>query len=331
MRPVWLHGSRLTTAVVPAAAEPSLAERDGLGVGRTRSAVEAFGNDPAVVSEQHAAHPRVGAERHPRAGRERQCALHRGALRGGERHRLLSGPSRAPGQTARPTPISVVITCVRFPSGLSPSVQELHLVNRSLAVTGSRTSERKKRIDQSPPARNYTDPRARELLTRHRPACHTPNDLGHDLDHARPLGNFSDAPQVTAVWPPPRSSSPCSRAACSSPSRRATVRPRPRPRPPEPISAPDGRSATSERPAGAPVLGSCAPVTGGVDLCSDHAAPRFALRWTTDDGRSWNAQTFDCPAAAVGSGRLTEATPAGGGRWFRRRDPPAVRDGAALR
>ena len=32
--------------------------------------------------------------------------------------------------------------CVRFPSGLSPSVQESHLVSRSLAAIGSRTSER---------------------------------------------------------------------------------------------------------------------------------------------------------------------------------------------
>lgn len=86
-----------------------------------------------------------------------------------------------------------------------------------------------------------------------------------------------EAPSVTPTLP---AISDGSRVTAGQPSTRTS----------KPI---DASSATSERPAGAPVLGSCAPVTGGVDLCSDHSGPRFALRWTTDDGNSWSTQSFD--------------------------------------
>jgi hypothetical protein len=53
--------------------------------------------------------------------------------------------------------------------------------------------------------------------------------------------------------------------------------------------------APAARPAGAPTQGSCAQVAGGVELCSDHSAPRFALQWTSDGGDSWSVKSFDVP------------------------------------
>ncbi len=64
---------------------------------------------------------------------------------------------------------------------------------------------------------------------------------------------------------------------------------------PDVIDAAASTAEQPERPAGAPKQGSCAHVTGGVDLCADHSGPRFALRWTNDGGGSWNTKLFDVP------------------------------------
>ena len=82
------------------------------------------------------------AEGYARARRQREGTRHRGLLGWGETHQVAPRVHRAlRGRRCGGARLvaCVDVTCVRFPSGLSPSVQELHLINRSLAVTGSRT------------------------------------------------------------------------------------------------------------------------------------------------------------------------------------------------
>ena len=122
-------------------------QRVGLGVGGAGTAVVALGDRRAVVGEEHAADP-AGVVDHRDTGRrgQHQGAAHRVALRWCGRH-VSSGPvgltdsgddGGLDGSTADGRPTATT-TCVRFPSGLSPSVQDFHLVNRSLGVSGSRT------------------------------------------------------------------------------------------------------------------------------------------------------------------------------------------------
>ena len=86
VRPVWLQGSSVTTAVVPRGPAPARAERVGLGVRRARPAVVALGDGRAVVVEQDAADAGVGPERHAGGRREHEGAPHRGLLGGGAAH-----------------------------------------------------------------------------------------------------------------------------------------------------------------------------------------------------------------------------------------------------
>ena len=59
---------------------PRLGQRVGLGVRAAGAAVVALGDRRAGVVEQHAADPRVGAERYAGRGRQREGARHRGLL-----------------------------------------------------------------------------------------------------------------------------------------------------------------------------------------------------------------------------------------------------------
>ena len=114
-----------------------------LGVRTARSTVVALGHDRACVVDEDAADSRVRTPRHVGGAGELEGTAHRAVLGCGERHarpssgRGLRGRRQWPGHTQRVRPEPM--PCVRFPSGLSPSVQEFHLVNRSLAANGSRT------------------------------------------------------------------------------------------------------------------------------------------------------------------------------------------------
>ena len=116
-----------------------------LGVGGAGATVVALGEDVAVGGEDDATDPGVGAGRGVGGGRGPEGASHRGRLHGGERsHPVLSlgcagERHRHAGLTGCTAPVRRGVSRVRFPSGLSPSVQEFHLVSRSLDATGSRT------------------------------------------------------------------------------------------------------------------------------------------------------------------------------------------------
>ena len=94
VRPVWLHGSRVTTAVVPRAAWPARGQRVGLGVGGAGAAVVALG-DGAARRRRAARSRRGGWDR----GGRRACAAsssaraHRALLGGGEAVSPLGAPS----------------------------------------------------------------------------------------------------------------------------------------------------------------------------------------------------------------------------------------------
>ena len=61
MRPVWLQGSRVTTAVPPRARSPACGSATDLGVRPAGVRVEALADDLAGGVEQHAADDGVGA------------------------------------------------------------------------------------------------------------------------------------------------------------------------------------------------------------------------------------------------------------------------------
>ncbi len=98
VRPVWLQGSRVTTAVAPRAASPASCRAAASACGRARAAVEALGDLGAVVVDDHAADARVRPQRDPRARGQDQRSLHRPtlggvALGGGGGHLPLSSSS----------------------------------------------------------------------------------------------------------------------------------------------------------------------------------------------------------------------------------------------
>ncbi|MBU1801210.1 MAG: hypothetical protein KKA97_03010 [Actinobacteria bacterium] len=53
----------------------------------------------------------------------------------------------------------------------------------------------------------------------------------------------------------------------------------------EALRSRDAYAIVSSEPDGAPDLGSCSRLTGGVDLCADHRPA--VLSWTDDDGGTW--------------------------------------------
>ena len=170
VRPVWLHGSSVTTAVAPRARSPA----------RVRASTSACGepaprwNPSATVSagrvEQHAADPWVGAEGDARRAGQLEGAHHRGALGAAGGHRVPSRPCRrTPGRRERQA-------CRLTGSPACASHPDFH--RRSRSSTWSTGCWLQPGRGLSPPARNYTDPRARELFTRfsHQPA--TPRTPG---------------------------------------------------------------------------------------------------------------------------------------------------------
>ena len=145
VRPVWLQGSRVTTAVLPRAEPPARARASASACrlpaprwkpSATRTPASSRRTQPTrglgpsgTPGVRASSRARVIARLRSAAVNPISPLLSAHGLRG----RRGEGGRLAPRGTA------AVLTCVRFPSGLSPSVQEFHLVNRSLATTGSRT------------------------------------------------------------------------------------------------------------------------------------------------------------------------------------------------
>ena len=136
VRPVWLHGSSVTTAVVAARVVAGLGQRVGLGVRRPRAAVVALRDGPAVVGQEHAADPGVRAERDAGGRRQLEGARHRRLLGCRDLHAVASPVrSRGSGATARPTcPPSggtsrTTPACASHPD-FDRRSRNLHLVNR---------------------------------------------------------------------------------------------------------------------------------------------------------------------------------------------------------
>ncbi len=166
VRPVWLQGSRVTTAVPPRAALAGLGQRVDLGVRGAGAAVPAGADDgarrrPASTQPTRGLGPRTG----PRMGE----------LAAASPHRLTSARCGPSSRACRLQGVPPIRSCscagsggigaathgddlVRrprrrvedadagrrrcaccLPSGLSPSVLEFHQVNRPLAAVGSRT------------------------------------------------------------------------------------------------------------------------------------------------------------------------------------------------
>ena len=80
VRPVWLQGSRVTTAVAPRARLAGPGQRVDLGVRAAGTAVEALGDGAPGGVEQDAADARVGSERYAGARRQLEGATHRRSL-----------------------------------------------------------------------------------------------------------------------------------------------------------------------------------------------------------------------------------------------------------
>ena len=183
VRPLWLHGSRVTTAVAPT--RPAAGARRGRRPRRAasrRPGGSPRAMTPAVRVEDHAARP-AGWGR--AATRGSAASVERAAHRRDLCRRLPSrpplvrspGPAGSRGATATATPACAArgaprgdargCACI-LPSGLSPSVPEFHRVNRPLAADSGR--------GLSPPVRSFTDPGAREFSLVAAPFCHAAAD-----------------------------------------------------------------------------------------------------------------------------------------------------------
>ncbi len=137
------------------------AQRVGLRVRRTGSAVEALGDHRAVGRQQHAAHARVRADGHAGGPRQVEGARHRGLLGPAERHRdaplvALRADRGDGGKTGTGVGTTTPAACTSHPD----------FDRRSRSSTWSTGCWLQPGRGLSPPARNFTDPRARELFTR---------------------------------------------------------------------------------------------------------------------------------------------------------------------
>ncbi len=97
VRPVWLHGSRVTTAVAPRAASPASASATTSACGAPARRWKPSAIVVPSGGEQHAPDPRVGSEGYARGDREREGAAHRPLLGLVDRHPLPSVRSRTHG------------------------------------------------------------------------------------------------------------------------------------------------------------------------------------------------------------------------------------------
>ena len=153
VRPVWLHGSRVTYAVPPRPPghRPSRAPRPRRAA---RRRARGSPRRPTSPSRSRTTQPTTGFGMGglPTARGQLDGTAHRGHLdaRSATRSLPCSGALRAfagelGGRAHRRTPPAAAPTAlerprVRLPSGLSPSVPEFHQVNRPLdCATGSRT------------------------------------------------------------------------------------------------------------------------------------------------------------------------------------------------
>jgi hypothetical protein len=166
VRPVWLHGSSVTTAVAPLAASADPSASTAASAAASACGVPAPRWNPSAISEPSGASSTQPTRGLGPSGTPGEAASSRARLIA----RSMAAPSMAAPSTAaavgvmrpfspRPTGSgraqgsraqsrqhhSLDNTTARddpacfFPSGLSPSVQDFHLVNRSLAANGSRT------------------------------------------------------------------------------------------------------------------------------------------------------------------------------------------------
>ena len=93
VRPVWLHGSRVTTAVVPRAAAPACGQRVGLGVRRAGAAVEALGDRRRRRRRAARSRPAGWGRAARRAWRPARGRAHRRAAR--RRVAVIASPLRS--------------------------------------------------------------------------------------------------------------------------------------------------------------------------------------------------------------------------------------------
>ena len=145
VRPVWWHGSSVTTAVAPRASAPASASAAASACGDAGAAVVALRDLGAVGVEQHAADARVRAEGYAGRARELERATHRALLRCGELHRpVLTGPLTDSGATGTSTGTPVANSCVLLlirTLTVGPGVPPGQPAPLASAA-GSRTSER---------------------------------------------------------------------------------------------------------------------------------------------------------------------------------------------
>ena len=146
-------------------------ERVDLGVRRSRAPVEPLRDRRTGGVEEDTPDAGVGAERHAGRGGELEGARHRGALCVPAGHRGSA--------------LSSVLTDSGRREGAGASGHLTHLCSshpdfhrRSRSSTWSTGCWLQPGRGLSPPARNCTDPRARELFTRRASACHTRQTTG---------------------------------------------------------------------------------------------------------------------------------------------------------
>ena len=208
MRPVWLQGSRVTTAVAPRASGAGLGERRGLGVRGAGAAVVALGDLGAVGVEQHAAHPRVRSEGYAGSARQLERATHRALLCRGEAHRpVLTGPRGLRGQDGSRHRVAdhlraLLIRTLTVGPGVPP---------------GQPATSRRPGRGLSPPVRSFTAPRARELSlvrTSLPQLAAGPGDLPHGPPHRLVEALRQDRRPGLAVEPLVEVSRSSARSAC---------------------------------------------------------------------------------------------------------------------